>query len=98
FEIVRDEQHRLAIRRPEVEQLVLHQLPSLDVERGKRLVHEQDLGIEDEHLCKRNALAPAAGKLVRVPPLQAREPYPPAAALRSPLALASLDPGELQAR
>ena len=69
-----------AIGRPQIEQLVLHQLTRLDVERRERLVHQQDLGIEDQRLRERDALAHAARKLVRIPIAEpgetdAREPF-----------------------
>src|SRR4051812_41324962 len=50
---MRDEQDRFSVRRPELQQLVFHQLARLDVERRKRLVHQDDLGIEDQRLGKR---------------------------------------------
>ncbi len=63
---MRDEYHRLAVGGPQLEQLVLHQLPRLNVERRKRLVHEQELRIEDQHLRERHALAHSAGELMGV--------------------------------
>ena len=80
LQVVRDEQDGLAVGRPQVEQLVLHQLTCLDVERRERLVHQQDLGIEDQHLGQRHALAHAAGKLMRIAVLEtgeadARQPF-----------------------
>ena len=66
LEVVRDEHHRLAVGGPEVEQEVAHDLPGLRVERPERLVHEQDLGVADQHLRQRDALALAAGEHVRV--------------------------------
>src|SRR5438876_5121412 len=44
LEVVRDEDDGRRHRRPEVEQLVLHQRPRLHVERAERLVHQDDLG------------------------------------------------------
>src|SRR2546422_9748987 len=41
LEIVGDEEHRVARVRPEVEQLVLHEVARLHVERAERLVHQQ---------------------------------------------------------
>src|SRR5437773_6004326 len=66
LEVVRDEYHRLAVGGPQLEQLVLHQLPRLNVERRKRLVHEQNLRIQYEHLRERDALAHSTGELVGV--------------------------------
>src|SRR5882762_6591083 len=60
FEVVRDEDDRGGGRRPEVEQLVLHQRARLDVKSAERLVHQDDLGRRDQALCERGALAHAA--------------------------------------
>src|SRR5580765_4785294 len=49
-EVVGDEEHRLLLLRPEGEDLVLHQLAGLDVERGEGLVHEDDVGVEHQRL------------------------------------------------
>jgi len=68
-------QHGLSVGAPQIEQLVFHQLPRLDVERGKRLVHEQQLRIEDKHLRERDTLAHPAGELVRKAILEAGEAY-----------------------
>ena len=68
---MRYEEHRLPIRAPQVEQLVLHQLPRLDVERGEWLVHEQQAGVEDQHLRERHALAHPARELMRKAVLEA---------------------------
>ena len=65
-EIVRDEQHRLAVGGPEVEEEVAHDLPRLRVERAEGLVHEQDFGVADQHLCQRHALALPAREHVRI--------------------------------
>ena len=74
LEIVRDEDDGLAIRRPEIQKLVFHELPSLHVERGKRLVHEQDLRIHDERLRERDALLHAARELMRIAMAMAAQP------------------------
>ena len=63
----------LRLARPQLEQLVLHQLARLDVERRERLVHQQDLRVEDQHLRERDALPHSARQLVRVAVLEARE-------------------------
>src|SRR6267143_3051080 len=47
LQVVGDEHHRLAIGGPQLEELVLHELPGLDVERGEGLVHQDDLWVED---------------------------------------------------
>src|SRR5690606_34141628 len=61
-----DEHHRLAVARPQVEQQLAHDGACLRIERAERLVHQQDLGIEDEDLRQADALALTAGELVRV--------------------------------
>ena len=68
-----DEHHRAPLGRPQREQLVLHQLARLDVQRAERLVHEQDLRLDDEHLCKRHSLAHPARELVRIAIAETRE-------------------------
>ena len=70
---MRDEQHRFAVGRPQLEQLVFHELPRLHVERRERLVHQQQSRIEDQYLGQRDALAHAAGELVRIALLEAGE-------------------------
>src|SRR5258708_25499212 len=68
FEIVRDEYHRLAVGRPHLEQLVLHHLPRLNIERRKRLLHEQNFRIQDEPPRQRHALPHSSRELVRAEP------------------------------
>ena len=66
FQIVGDEQHRLAVGAPQIEQQVAHDLPGLRVERAERLVHQQDFRIADQHLRQPDALALAAREHVRI--------------------------------
>ena len=66
FEIVGDEQHRLAVGAPQVEQQIAHDLAGLRVERPERLVHQQDLRIADQHLREADALALPAREHVRI--------------------------------
>src|ERR671931_1486816 len=75
FEVVGDEEYGLSVRRPKLEELVLHQLARLDIERRKRLVHEDDWRVEDQRLRERDALSHAAGELMRVTLAEARKPY-----------------------
>jgi len=65
-QVVRDEEHGLALRHPEVKHLVFHQLARLDVQRRKRFVHQDDVGVADQGLRQHGALAHAAGHLVRI--------------------------------
>ncbi len=76
LQVVRHEDHRGLAARPQPQQLVLHEAAGLHVERGERLVHEQDRRLVDERLGERDALAHAAGELVRVVVLEPAEPDP----------------------
>ena len=71
-----DEDDGGAGARPQLEQFVGHQGPGLHVERGERLVHEQDLRVVDEGGGERDALALAAGQLVRVAVLEGGQADP----------------------
>ncbi len=51
---------------PDLQKLVLQHLARLHVDRGERLVHQQDLRILREGARERGALLHAAGDLVRV--------------------------------
>ena len=57
-----------------MQQLGLHELARLRIERGERLVHQQDLGIGGERAREVDALLHAARQLGRIPPLEALEP------------------------
>ena len=74
FQVVGDEQHRLAVGAPQIEQQIAHDLPRLRVERAERLVHQQDLRIADQHLRQPDALALAARQHVRIAVAEAAEP------------------------
>ena len=63
--VVGDEDHGLRRALPDAEQLRLHQVPGLRVERAERLVHQQDARIEGERAGERGALLHAAGELRR---------------------------------
>ena len=73
-DLVRDEQHCLARARPDLEELRLHVLARLRVERGKRLVHQQHHRIRRQRPRQVDPLLHAAGELGRVVPLEAAEP------------------------
>src|SRR5690242_231249 len=75
LEVVRNEQHRLAVGRPELEEVVLHQLPRLDVQRREGLVHQDDLRIEDQRLSQGDALTHAAGELMRIAIAETAQTY-----------------------
>ena len=64
-EIVGDEQDGLAGAGVDVEQLGLHGLARLRVERAERLVHQQHLRVDGERARDADALLHAAGELMR---------------------------------
>ena len=77
-QIVRDEQHRLAVRGPEVEEQGAHDLAGLRVKGPEGLVHEQDFGVADQHLCQATRLRwppeSCADSAPRRPPGRRAEP------------------------
>ena len=73
LDVVRDEQHGLAIGFPEREQQFLHQRSRLVVERAEGLVEEQDLRLVGERACDRRALLHAAGQHLRKVVLEPRQ-------------------------
>ena len=70
-DLVGDEQDGLAPLLPDAHQLGLHDLAGLRIERGERLVHQQDFGIDRERAGEIDALAHAAGELARIIVLEA---------------------------
>src|SRR5262249_45833723 len=58
-----DHHHGLAGRQPQAQQLVLHGLAGLGVERAERLIQQQDRGIVGERARDRDALLHAARQL-----------------------------------
>ena len=74
---------RLAVRGPQVEEHVLHQVPGLHVECRERLVHQRIGGSRISIWASAQALAHPARHLVRVAVARSR-PGPPAPATRSP--------------
>ena len=54
--VVRDVEHGHAERPVQARDLVLHLIAEIPVERAERLVHQQELGIEDERARERHAL------------------------------------------
>src|SRR5713226_9415058 len=75
LEVVSDEDHRRRGRRPQAQQLVLHQRSRLDVKGAERLVHQQDARAVDEALRQGYALAHAARQLVRIAVFEPGESY-----------------------
>ena len=70
---MRDEQDGLAGFLPDAQQLDLHQIAGLGIERRERLVHQQDVRIGGERAGETDALLHAARELVRVVPFEADE-------------------------
>src|SRR5438128_3949448 len=74
LDVVRDEQDGELVRLPDPSEQLLHQLPRLRVERAERLVHQQHLRPVTERACDGDALAHAAGQLVRQRVGELRQP------------------------
>ncbi len=71
-----DEHHGLALVRPlhQLQQLLLQDLAGLRVERGERLVHQQDRRVHGERAHQPDALLHAARELIGIVLLEAGEP------------------------
>ena len=65
-----DDQRRLLELLLDLQHLVAEQEPGLLVERGERLVHQQDLRLRGERARHRHPLAHAARELGRIAPLE----------------------------
>src|SRR5262245_27899593 len=72
-DLMGDEQYGLAAIEPDAEELDLHYLARLRVERRKRLVHDQDFGIDRERTREIGPLPHAAGNLRGVIFVEARQ-------------------------
>src|SRR5713101_391368 len=70
LEVVGDEEHGVARLRPEVQQLVLHHVPRLDVQSAEGLVHEENGGPIDQGSGQGDALAHAARELMGIVALE----------------------------
>ena len=73
-DVVRDEEHGLARRPPDLDQLALHGGTGVRVECGERLVHQQHLRLVGEHARDLDALLHAAGQLGRMLVVLALQP------------------------
>src|SRR5437773_3285179 len=73
FQIVGHEDHRTLELRPDLEEVVLHQVAGLHVEGAERLVHQDDLGLVHHRHRQRDALAHPARELVGVILLEPRQ-------------------------
>ena len=90
LDVVGDDQDRLGgelAARPQLEQLAAEVLGGEDVERAERLVHEQDVRLDDQRAGEAHALAHAAGELLGVGGLEAVEADQVDRAERAPGAL-----------
>ena len=76
FQVVGHEHHRAPQLGPDLEQVVLHEIARLHVERAERLVHQDDLGVVDHRHGQRHPLAHAARQLMRMIALEAGEADP----------------------
>ena len=65
-EVVRDEDDGLAQLRLELEEQVLHVAADQGIERGERLVHQEDVGVGCQRARQAHALLHAAGELGRI--------------------------------
>ena len=72
-DLMRDEQHGLARLAPDLQQLGLHELAGLRVERGERFVHQQHLRIGRQRPREIDALLHAAREFGRIMPLETGE-------------------------
>jgi hypothetical protein len=61
-----DKKHRELRVLPELQQFLLHLAPGQRVERGERLVHEQDIGLHGHGACNGHALLQTAGQCMWV--------------------------------
>src|SRR3954462_15855549 len=69
-----DEQHRLAITLPDIQQIVLQASSRVSIECAERLVHQQNLRMVSQRSSQRYALLHAAGQLLGIEILVALEP------------------------
>ena len=96
-DVVRDVDDRLARALPDPEELLLHQLTCLRIERRERLVHQQDRRLHGQRARDPHTLAHAARQLVWVLRLEPREPGHVEVAARAPGALVAGQTHLLQA-
>src|SRR5207247_8843005 len=71
-DVVRDEDGGLSRLVPDAQQLLLHRLARLRIERGERLVEQQDLGVDSESAREVHALLHAPAQLGWI---RLREPF-----------------------
>ena len=95
-EVVGDEDRGLPHHLGELEELVLKLAADQRVERRERLVHQQDLGVGGHGARQSDALAHAAGELVRVAVVPAGEVDEGELLVRDPVALACRHAAQLE--
>src|SRR3954453_7397925 len=71
---MRDEQHRLAITLPDIQQIVLQPRSRVSTEGAERLVHQQNLRMVSQRSSQCHALLHAAGQLLGIEVLITLEP------------------------
>src|SRR5262245_38447407 len=92
-----DEQHRFTIAAPQIEQQIAHDLARLRVERTKRLVHQQYLGVANENLHQSNSLSLAPRQQMRIAPGEISESDTAEPVLRARARLSAFGTGDFQA-
>src|SRR5918992_2972616 len=73
LDVVRDEEHRLALTLPNAEEKLLHESAGLVVEGAEGLVEEEDFRVVGERTRDGGALLHAAGELLGIVILEAGE-------------------------
>ena len=75
FQVMCDEHYGRRRSRPQLQQLVLHQCPRLNIERRERLIHQQDRRSVDQRLREGDPLPHATTQLIWVPIFKTRQPH-----------------------
>src|SRR5690606_21700028 len=97
LDAVGDEDHGLLLDLEQRQQVFLELAPGLLVDRGERLVHQQDVGVHGERPGEPDPLAHAAGQLVRIAVLETGEAHLADAAPGHLLALLAGHAAQLEA-
>src|SRR3990170_6266661 len=95
-QVVGHEDDRLPGALPEAKEFVLQDNARLRVQRPKRLVHQDDVGLVDERAGEGGAVAHPAGQLVGIVVLEAAQPDALDESLRAGPALSRADAPELE--
>ncbi len=95
-EITGDEDHGLLQHLRQFDELVLELAADQRIERGERLVHQQDIGIGGHGAGEADALLHAARELVRIAVAPAGEIHQPKLLLGRGVTLPDIDPAELE--